>query len=767
VTRVNDPRPDDIADRLRRAEQRLAETQAIARLGSWEWVIASDTLTWSSELCRIYGVDPREFRATYETFLAAVHPDDRPRVQQIVASALDAGTPFDFYHRIVRPDGVIRELHGRGEVVVDDDGQPLRMVGTGQDVTEQRQAEARLHELHRAQAARAEAENTQKRLAFLAEASAVLGSSLDYETTLATVARLVVPFLADLCVVDILDDPAIRPVAVAHVDPVAEGLLREMRRRYPLDLSGSAPVAEVMRSGRSLLFPAVPDTLQAGIARDAEHLEMLRALRYESAMVVPLVARATTLGTIMLISTRDARRFDESDLALAEDLARRAALAVDNARLYAAEQTARHEAERTTDRVARLQAVTAAASRALTPEQVAEVVVGQGVAAFGALAGSILLLNQDESALEMAGAVGYPPDVLAAWQRIPMDLHVQATEAVKTRRSVWIPTPDVAVARYPTLASTRTTGARAFAAVPLIVDERVIGVMGLSFAEPRDLDAADRAFIEALAQQYAQAFERARLYDAERVARDAAEAAARLREEFLSTAAHELKTPLTSIKAAAQLLDRRLTIGDADHERLHRLGVSLLNEVTRLELLVGDLLDVSRIQRGRLELRLERFDLVDLARDVLARFEEAPERGPQHFLELDAAQPVEGRWDRGRLEQVVSNLVSNALKYSPRGGDVCVRVWRERDLAYVSVADQGIGMTPNERPLLFQPFARTEAARTLSAGTGLGLYISVQIIEQHGGAISVVSEAGRGSVFTMWVPLDAAPVSLTPRPPLP
>jgi signal transduction histidine kinase len=246
--------------------------------------------------------------------------------------------------------------------------------------------------------------------------------------------------------------------------------------------------------------------------------------------------------------------------------------------------------------------------------------------------------------------------------------------------------------------------------------------------------------------------ERAQLLERERRARAEAQEAARLRQEFLSIASHELKTPLTSVKAAAQLLDRRLRQPVTEPERFIRLLDQLQSEIGRLEVLVSDLLDASRIQQGRLELRPEEVDLVALAGGVLERFEHMPERGALHRLVLDAPEEVRGVWDPARIDQVLTNLISNGLKYSPDGGTVGVRVRRVDDHAEITVSDQGIGIAPSERDGLFQPFARGDQVRQSIGGTGLGLYIAAQIVAQHGGSIAVESEPGVGSVFTVSLP---------------
>ena len=170
---------------------------------------------------------------------------------------------------------------------------------------------------------------------FLADASAALAESLDYETTLQRVTDLAVPRIADWCAVEIVgEDGALHPLAITHVDPAKIALAREFRRRYPPDPDAPYGSAEALRTGRSQLLAEIPDALLVAGARDADHLAMLRAIGLSSSMLVPLIARGKALGTITFISSSPERRYGPDDLAHAEELARRAALAIDNARLY-------------------------------------------------------------------------------------------------------------------------------------------------------------------------------------------------------------------------------------------------------------------------------------------------------------------------------------------------------------------------------------------------------------------------------------------------
>jgi serine phosphatase RsbU (regulator of sigma subunit)/integral membrane sensor domain MASE1/anti-sigma regulatory factor (Ser/Thr protein kinase) len=169
---------------------------------------------------------------------------------------------------------------------------------------------------------------------FLAESSKILAASLDYEETLKRVARLAATDIADWCVVDIRMNRAIKRVATAHVDPSKVELVELLRRRYPLDPEAAWGAAEVVRTGRSELYADVPDSLLVDTARDPEHLELLRSLGMSSAMVVPMLARGRPFGAITMVSAQGGRRFDRQDLGFAEELAHRAATAIDNARLY-------------------------------------------------------------------------------------------------------------------------------------------------------------------------------------------------------------------------------------------------------------------------------------------------------------------------------------------------------------------------------------------------------------------------------------------------
>jgi PAS domain S-box-containing protein len=318
---------------LKRSQGRLAEAQRLARVGSWEWDVGTNTIAWSEELHRLYGVHPAEFAATYEGFLEFVHPEDRERVRAIVDESFRTGQAFSFEHRILRRDGTVLSLQSFGSVVKDPTTGLVRMVGTAQDITERKAAEEERAQLIREQSARAEAEAARRASAFLAHVSATLSASLDYDAVVAAVARLAVPEVADWCTVYTLGEAG--ELEVSAVQHAIASLLpgaRALAERHLPQRSEARGVWQVIRTGQADLQTTVPDVIRAGPGELAE-------LGCASALVLPLSARGSTFGAILLArrATSDTREGREG---LARSLADRAGVALENARLYREAQEA-------------------------------------------------------------------------------------------------------------------------------------------------------------------------------------------------------------------------------------------------------------------------------------------------------------------------------------------------------------------------------------------------------------------------------------------
>jgi signal transduction histidine kinase len=444
----------------------------------------------------------------------------------------------------------------------------------------------------------------------------------------------------------------------------------------------------------------------------------------------------------------------------------------------AAEQRRRALAERALDRLSRLQRVTAGLSGALTPRQVAEVVVSHGIHALDAQAGRISILRPDRRSVEVIGYSGYT--------RVQAEFRVEealpTAEVLRTGQPLFVATNAEALARFPRdreVVEPVIEGA--LASAPLVVEGQVVGAMTLAFSGDREFEPDDRDLLLALARQCAQALERALLYERSlsiqedlRRSRDQLavlnvalsktiqerdkalsdlQLALRTRDEFLASASHDLKNPLASIKATVQLLQRR--IGRPEGSDLNRIrdGLQRLDATaTRAVGLVEELVDLARLQMGSpLDLDRQLTDLVRLTREVVSEHQQATDR---HSLSLDAPDgELVGLWDARRLGRVVSNLLDNATKYSPEGGPIQVRLRREGDWAVIEVSDAGIGIPSDEQERIFERFQRATNVATRISGTGIGLASARHILDSHGGSIAVDSHEGAGSTFIVRLPI--------------
>ncbi|MET0650319.1 MAG: ATP-binding protein [Pyrinomonadaceae bacterium] len=426
---------------------------------------------------------------------------------------------------------------------------------------------------------RGEAQAAERRATFLAEATTLLSSSLDYEKTLEAVAHAAVPWVADWCGVDILgDDGQVRRLAVAHVDPAKVEWARELQERYPYDPDAPRGVPEVMRTGRAELYSEIPDELLVAAAKDEEHLRIMRDLGFNSAMLIPLAAHGRSFGAITFVTAESGRRYGAEDLAFAEDLARRAALAVENARLYR-----------------------------------------------------------------------------------------QAQEAN------------------------------------------------------------------------------------------------RIKDEFLATLSHELRTPLTAILGWASMLAE----GSLNTHEAERAVAAIGRNARAQKQIVEDVLDVSRIITGKLRLEMRPVELRALVQDSVESVRPSAEAKGVYLSTLLAPEVGAVTADPDRLQQVMWNLLTNAVKFTPAGGRVEVELRRDGARAAVRVSDTGQGIEPEFLPHVFERFRQADMGTTRQhGGLGLGLAIVRHLAELHGGDVTAESAGrGQGSTLTLRLPLrPAARGETTPEP---
>jgi signal transduction histidine kinase len=500
-----------------------------------------------------------------------------------------------------------------------------------------------------------------RRLEFLAEASELLGSTLDYGAALQRLSALAVPYLADGCLIDVLDPAGkLERLGMAYPDTQVAHRFDE---RFPSSLDAPHGPGYVIRTGRSELIREVGE-------------EHLRELGITSLISLPLLARGRVLGALTLLSSRPDRLFGDTELATAEELGRRAAVAVDNALLY-------DEAERRAD-----------AARVL--EHVAD-----GVFLLDS-SGLVRLWNRAAEAITLlpaAEVVGRPAaEAIPGWAQI--------------------------VERVP-VTSAPAAAARA-ATLPLQLPGRELwlSVAGAGFAEGTVYAFRDLTEERALEE---------------------------LRSDFVSTVSHELRTPLAAIYGAALTLQREdLRLEDDQREKLLAM---ISGESDRLARTVNDILSASRLDADRLHVAIGSHDAEELTRSVVdaARFHLPPNIELSLTPEADLP-PVAA--DPDKVRQVLTNLVDNAIKYSPDGGPVEVEVTRRDHALRFSVRDRGLGIAQAEQRRIFEKFYRVDPNLTRGVGgTGLGLYICRELVRRMHGTIWVESREREGSLFTFELPV--------------
>jgi PAS domain S-box-containing protein len=589
------------------------------------------------------------------------------------------------------PELVGRSQPGHGLVCVPLVGERGKPIGglvfsfsTDQDFTPDRRAlkialarQAALA-LERARLSAAE-QVLRERLSFLGEATALLTSSLELDRTLERLIQLAVPQLADWCAIAMLVEETgeIEQLIVAHQDPERQRWAEEMQTRSrtimiddEFDLT-----ARVIRTAEPIFLREVPqELLDEAVQRDPNAARALEEISIRSAITLPLRSGERTFGALTLVS--EVRELLDSDFELARELAARAAIAVENARLY-------REAER------RAEAALALAY------------VGDGVILLDD-DGRVRFWNAAAAAItgvREAEAIGRrPAEVLPAWEELTRLAELADAATPERARPVTVP-------------------------IETASGDRWVAVTGVAFEEGVVYalrDVSDE-----------QAFERAR-------------------SDFVATASHELRTPLAAVYGAARTLRRTdIVIPAEQHDRFLEIIVS---ETERLTAIVSQILLAGQLEDGRVDVATAATDLTPLAESALdsARLR-APER-----IELRLEQngtPAVALADEDKLRQVLVNLLDNAIKYSPDGGDVTVELAGTHGRVRLTVRDCGLGIPLGEHERIFEKFYRLDPALTRGVGgSGLGLFISRELVSRMGGSLTVRSQPGDGAAFVVDLP---------------
>jgi PAS domain S-box-containing protein len=527
-------------------------------------------------------------------------------------------------------------------------------------------------------------------------------------------------------------------------------------RQIPLD--ADAPVAEAIRTATSIWVETLEERVRrypAAAASDATSPGTWAA--------IPLIIEGHAIGGLG-IGFPAFGPLPPGDQAFVDTLARQCAQALARTHLYESERSARSRLEETSTQLVRLQRITAALSAALRQEDVARVFVEQAIPAAGSVGGGVVVLSEGGGEALILGATGFDDGQLAPWRRFPLSRRTPAAEVLGTGAPVFITSLAEWERRFPDGApAVVAQGYQAYAGFPLSYEGRTIGAMSFNFVSPRAFSSDEQEFMHALARQCAQALERARLYEAEQAARAEAQEAVQLRDAFFSVATHELRTPLTTLLGQAQLLQRRLRGGRGSEERDQRSLATIVAQAQRLNQQITELLDLARLAQGQFSVDRAPLDMCALARQIVETVQPNLERHTVLYEDEGVALIVLG--DAARLEQVLQNLLQNAIKYSPEGGPVTVRVARNDDDVQVSVSDRGMGIPQPALPHLFERFYRADHRRAQGiGGLGVGLYVVKEIVTLHGGTVGVESSEGVGSTFTIRLPLHTTDTAARPTP---
>jgi PAS domain S-box-containing protein len=720
---------------LREVGNRLNATYNMAAVGISEIDMNGRFLAVNDRFCEITGYGREELLE--RRFQDITHPDDVKHDADLFES-LKAGEieTYRLEKRYVHKNGSPIWIELNVSMVRDESGKPAYRIGVVQDITARKRAEE-------------DAEAAQRRLSFLAEASAIVTSSLEYEKTLDNLARLVVGRLGDLCSIDMVDDGLVRRVALAHVDPEKEKLFAGMEKTYKPARESSHPVLRVTTSRRSELVNGITEETLKASARNAKHLKVLRALGVRCAMVVPLIAGARCLGAMTIVSTESGRRYEQVDLALAEELARRAALAIENASLYEAEQNARAAAEGAQQRLWFLAEANAVLSSSLDLETTLSRVAGLAVPW---LADCCAVHIFPADGLEPRSAISH---IDPAKEELVRQLHDQYAPApgeshpiiqmMDTKASVLI--KDIGDKEIASLVRDeahreilRRLDFKSYMVVPLVARGRLFGAMTFATsAGKRPYTEDDLSLAEELARRAALALDNSRLYDEAQRIQDALRVALEAKDEFLGVMSHELRTPITAVYGGTRVLRSR---GERlDEESKARLLEDIEQESERLFRMVENLLVLSRLELGQ-QVATEPV----LAQRVIGKLASAfKQRRPGRPLEVkvDEQMPAVAA-EPHYLEHVLRNLLTNADKYSASDTTIEIEARIEGDEAEIVILDRGPGIAPEETETIFERFYRSDRTSGQAAGIGLGLTVCKRLMEAQAGRVWARPREGGG-----------------------
>ncbi len=358
-----------------------------------------------------------------------------------------------------------------------------------------------------------------------------------------------------------------------------------------------------------------------------------------------------------------------------------------------------------------------------------------------------IVLSENSVAQVMAVAGAGADDVLPPGSGRPIH-GTLLEELLRTNQTIY--RRDMSSAEYPEEDEFLALGLRCRLATPLLQGARSIGMLSLVRKEPDSFNADDIELAGLLGRLVASAVQNIRAYESERKTVEELRRLSALRADFVSLVSHELRTPMAAVIGASRTLQQRWR--ELSPDQRESFLELIAGETNRLAELIGDVLDTSRIEAGTFSFRFRDLDLAQLVHDAVATAQLGQD---EVRLRANVQSPLPTiRADGERLRQVLTNLIDNAIKYSPAGGEVEVRAYPENGRVFVDVRDDGPGIAKADQKLIFEKFGRVVGSGTARPGTGLGLFIARSIAEAHGGVLEVQSAPDQGATFTLELPLS-------------
>ncbi len=508
---------------------------------------------------------------------------------------------------------------------------------------------------------------------------------------------------------------------------------------YEWDAKGIAPIGEGKRA-----LPVARLAAETGrtlvvrdVHADARVAEGSVDARVRSVIATPILVAGKLAGTLSLNQADAPRDWTTDEVRLVEAVARELRVAMETARLFQA-----REGENA--RLLALQRASATLSARTDPHEVFDIILRSAVQLFGQGSASLYTWDEEAEVLRLA-------ENFDAEGRMPDDAVLRPGEGVVGR--VFASREPLIIEDYQTwegrTAVGQQTGLRACIAVPLMRSGRALGALGIRSYDPAVTYSADDAQMLGLfADQAAAALTTVEAFGRQRQAVEQLERLNRAKSEFVSIVSHEFRTPLTGIQGFSEMMrDEQLSM-----EEMREYAGDINKDVQRLNRMINEMLDLDRMESGRMTIHRERMDLNAVVDEAVDRVRP---NAPNHTLTLDLQRDLpQIQADRDRMTQVASNLLNNAVKYSPTGGRITVTTRAKGDQLLLDVRDEGLGIPTDALETIFERYSRVDSQATKDIpGTGLGLPIVRQIVQLHGGRVWAESELGRGSVFHVALPL--------------